>query len=362
MSTSQRTVLAPNLKNSQTKRLILLGGGHVHVQVLKHLIKNPLPNIETVLISEEPEQLYSGMLPGLMGGFYIAEQCQFDLPEICARAGVRFLRATANGLDLVDKTVATNCGPQPYDLLSINVGSRPALEVDDPRVTPLKPLHFFYDRWLKILNEPNSRVAILGGGAAGVEVALMAAARLNVGSKRVTLYEKSNALMRNLPPRAAQIARDRAQEVGLKIVTEFVEPISKLSEENIFLALPPQAPVWFRSTLLKLSPAGFVAVDKNLRALGHENIFAAGDCIEFTPSPHAHAGVYAVRHAPILIQNILRVLAGDQILCDFHPQSDFLHLLTLGGRKALLVRRPFVFASNLNWRFKDFIDRKYMQT
>ena len=72
------------------------------------------------------------------------------------------------------------------------------------------------------------------------------------------------------------------------------------------------------------------------------------------------AGVYAVRQAPFLTDNLRASFAGKP-LKRVNLQTDFLSLLSLGNREAVGCRNGFVASGKWVWRLKDHIDRKFMQ-
>ena len=151
------------------KDLVLIGGGHAHVNVLKMFGMNPEPGVKLTLISRDIMTPYSGMLPGYVAGHYTYEECQIDLPPLAKFANCRFIHAEADGIDTVNKTVRIKAKPgfplRPpisYDVLSINIGISPASmttdsnpenkakEVKSPAVTPVKPIGSFSERWTDI--------------------------------------------------------------------------------------------------------------------------------------------------------------------------------------------------------------------
>ena len=107
--------------------------------------------------------------------------------------------------------------------------------------------------------------------------------------------------------------------------------------------------------------AGWIPVNAQLQHVDHSNVFAAGDCAHLTFAPDTpKAGVYAVREGPILAHN-LRVYLDGSAKRDYRPQSDFLSLLNFGDGHA--VGSKWGFAAKGKWlqRWKDRIDRRFMQ-
>ena len=115
------------------------------------------------------------------------------------------------------------------------------------------------------------------------------------------------------------------------------------------------------STNLETDAEGFIAIRDTLQSVSRENVFAVGDCASSIDNPHPKAGVYAVRQAPILFHNVRAFLLGKK-LRPFRPQKKVLSLLSLGDRRAIASKGGFYLHGRLAWRWKDWIDRKFMRT
>ena len=110
------------------KDLVLIGGGHSHVIVLKQLAMNPIPGCQITLISADIMAPYSGMLPGLIADQYDYDEIHIDVSRLCRFAGVRFFHDRVTNLDLDKKLIHCQNRPAvPFDILSINTGSTPPL-------------------------------------------------------------------------------------------------------------------------------------------------------------------------------------------------------------------------------------------
>lgn len=368
------------------KDLVLIGGGHSHVAVLKAFGMKPLAGLRITLISPTILTPYSGMLPGYIAGHYRADQTNIDLGPLCQFAGVRLIRGRAIGLDLENNKV--HCQDRPpiaFDLLSINSGSTPdtrKVEGAAEHSVTVKPI----DRFVSYLQEleahlqrssGRSSIGVVGAGAAGVELILALKQRFEEfrtpeGSPRVQLH-----LIDRTPEILAQNnrqVRHRAHRTLLEagVILHLGRPVarvapsqvefsetSRLELDSIIWATDAMAPPWLADTGLALDDRGFVQVDTQLRSISHDNVFAAGDTAEIKGHDLPRAGVYAVRAGPPLAENLRRAATGAPLVA-YRPQHDFLRLISTGKRSAIAARGRLVAQGAWAWRFKDWIDRRFM--
>lgn len=162
--------------------LLLLGGGHSHVQVLKAFGMAPLAGVRLTVLAREVNSPYSGMLPGHVAGRHKWEDLHIDLGRLCRFAGARLIDDEAAALDLEDNRV--HCRRRPplrFDLLSINCGAVP--EAQAKAGVPVKPIGRFLPAWEAVRKNVRAgeRVVFVGGGAGGVELALAARRALGAG-------------------------------------------------------------------------------------------------------------------------------------------------------------------------------------
>src|SRR4051812_33715172 len=159
------------------KDLVLVGGGHAHVHVLKSFGMKPMPGVRLTLIGRDIETPYSGMIPGFVAGTYSFDECHIDLARLAAWTGARLIHAEATGLDVANRQVLLKGRPSvSYDLLSIDVGSSPSVKAIPgaaKHATSVKPIAELGHRWLAFLERMKKwrgplRIAVIGGGAGGV--------------------------------------------------------------------------------------------------------------------------------------------------------------------------------------------------
>ncbi len=366
------------------KDLVLVGGGHSHVQVIRMLaMKKALRGIRVTLISDESTVCYSGMLPGCLAGLYRPDEMEMELRPLCAWAGIRFIQARVAGLDPAMQQVFFEDGRPPlaYDTLSINIGSIPrGMDTSGVRehAVPTRPLGKLLRRVHQFEGNHRAdgqplRIVIAGGGAAGAELAFAMNARWGerFAPIRITLVESQSTLLTGHNPRVARIIGRYLEEKGITCLTG--QRVAGVDEMEVHFEGHPSLPcdfllwatggappVLLGKTNLDTSDAGFIRVRPTLQVTGHENIFAAGDCIEFESRPLPKSGVYAVREGPFLARNI-HAFMENRSPVPYKPQASALALLMTGTRNAVASRRHIAFHGAWVWRLKDWIDRRWMR-
>jgi len=361
--------------------LVLVGGGHAHVRVLKSFGMRPVPGVRVSLISRDVETPYSGMLPGYVAGHYSFEECHIDLGRLARFAGARLIRDEAVGLDRAGHFVLSRAHPPiRWDLLSVDIGSAPRAG-DVPgaaeHTIAVKPIARFARRWEALLARareiPRLRLAVVGGGAAGVELALSAQYRLAGlcrGAVEVTLMTRE-ALLPSHNRRVRDVFERLLAEREIAVLTDseiaHVEPGTlirvdgkRIPFDEALWVTEAGAARWLAETGLPLTADGFIAIDETLRSTGDPSIFAAGDVATMIAHPREKAGVYAVRQGPPLAANLRRVLAGKRPRRAV-PQRRGLALIGTGDGHAVASRGPFAVYGASLWRLKDWIDRRWMQ-
>jgi selenide, water dikinase len=361
--------------------LVLVGGGHAHVHVLKRFGMRPEPGVRVTLIARDVETPYSGMLPGYVAGHYRFDECHIDLMRLARFAGARLIHDEAVGLDRARREVL--CRDHPpirYDIVSLDIGITPRR--DDvtgsaEHTIAVKPIDRFASRWEALIERAKGldrlRLAVVGGGAGGVELTLSAHHRLSgllARAPDVTLVTRDallpshNAAVRH---RFETIFRERGIRLLAGDPVALVEP-SKLIlasgaavefDEALWVTEAAAAP-WLVETGLALGAGGFVEVDEYLRSTSDEAVFAAGDVAAMRGHPREKSGVYAVRAGPRLAENLRRALAG-RPLRRAVPQRRALALIGTSDSKAVASRGRHEAYGAVLWRLKQWIDRRWMR-
>lgn len=368
--------------------IVLIGGGHSHVGVLKRFAMKPEPGVRLTVICRDTHTPYSGMLPGYIAGHYRYDEVHIDLRRLAEYAGARFFRDEAVGLNRDQQTVlCKNRPPVPYDRVSINIGSTPQMHSiggAPEHAVPVKPIHQFNDRWQQLLDRlthhaGNTRVAVVGGGAGGVELTLAMHYRLH--NELTPMGRDPEELAFDLFTRDEKILPTHSQKVrnhfhyalayrDINLHTNAEVTAVEAGRlqtadghwheaDEIVWVTNAGGAAWLKETGLELDDSGFIKVQDTLQTLNDPKVFAAGDIAAQIHHPREKAGVFAVRQGRLLADNLRAAILG-RAPKPYHPQKRWLALISTGEQYAVASRGGFSCAGAWVWRWKDSIDRRFM--
>ena len=369
------------------KDLVLVGGGHSHIAVLRNFGMRPIPGVRLTLVTRDVQTPYSGMLPGFIAGHYSYDACHIDLVPLASFANARFCHAEAIGIDLTLKRVLlADRPPLPYDILSLDIGSRPKqadVAGSADHATPVKPIDGFAGRWQRIIARVTSdarplRIGVIGGGAGGVELTLAMQYRLrglltkqrqNPDRLRFVLVTAGDLLSthsRKVARVFKRVLKERDIELYLNSEIVAVESGSVLCAggETIFLdeiiwVTEAGAAPWLKNSGFACDAGGFVRVRDTLQTVTDPDVFAAGDVAAVENHPRPKAGVFAVRQGKPLSRNLRLALTGHRPK-PFVPQTKFLSLISTGDKYAVASRGHWAAEGEWLWTLKDWIDRGFV--
>ncbi len=359
--------------------LVFVGGGHTHALVLRKWAMNPLPGVRITLISPQAMTPYSGMLPGLIAGHYCFEQTHIDLVQLSLWAKIRFIQDKVTAIDIDKKMLTLARRPAiAFDVVSIDIGATPNNSIPGAAEysTAVKPISQFYSAWQglkqKAIDKQIHSLAVVGGGAGGLEIMMSIADQIQPvhPTLKYHLITRSDDILPGYNRKLVQEVKQQVQKY--KIQLHSATQVNRISQGQIHCqdqeSIPADAIIlctqakgsdWLKASKLKCDEAGFIKVRQTLQALGCDHVFAAGDIAQMVSHPRPKAGVYAVRQAPILFRNLRAILLKEP-LKEYIPQDGFLSLLALGEKKGTGSKSIFSFSGDWVWRWKDSIDRKFM--
>lgn len=361
------------------KRLVFAGAGHAHLYSLARLGRFVRAGISVTVISP-PTFWYSGMGPGLLSGLYEAEDASVDVRAMVESGGGRFLDDRAASIDADGRILLTGGGERiPFDALSLNVGSEvgelPGVAGND-HVLRVKPVSRLLELRHRILrSDPGRllRILVAGGGPAGCEAAANALALCRRRGRRgsIRMLTGDDRLLAGMPEPAGERMEDWCRRSGIAVETGrrvsgfdgedvLFEDGKREAADFVLLATGVRPPPVMGASGLRTDGEGALPVDEHLQAVSHPGIFGAGDCVRFEPMPLPRVGVYAVRQAPVLFDNLLASLLGGS-LRPFRPQRRFLLILNLGDGTGLVTRGKFVASGRVAFLLKDRLDRGFMR-
>ncbi len=371
------------------KDLVLIGGGHSHVILLKKFAMKPLPGVRLTVIARDVHTPYSGMLPGYVAGHYEFDEAHIDLRPLCQFAGARLYHDEAILLDLAAKQVICRGRPPvPYDILSINIGSTPNFNGvlgAEEFTTPVKPINNFITRWQQLVGRVADksgplRIGVVGAGAGGTELILAIQYRLGnlladrgqrADSLEFHLISQSDAILPNfgagLRRRFERLLAERgvhvhagAQAAKVAHNTITVTGGKTIELDEILWVTAAGAPSWLGESGLDVDEDGFIRVHDTLQSISHADVFAAGDIAAVVNHPRPKAGVFAVRQGPPLTENLRRVLVGRPAR-PFSPQRAFLVLISTGDKRGVAAKWGLSAEGRWVWKWKDWIDQRFMR-
>jgi pyridine nucleotide-disulfide oxidoreductase family protein len=359
------------------QRLVLVGGGHAHLSVLHALAKHRT-NIDVVLITQTTHQTYSGMLPGWIAGHYDLSECQIDLQPLAEQAVVELVIDQVVGMDANRRCVALSDGSiLDYDLLSIDVGGETNLswlEAVGDQLLSIKPIGVFVQRWTKALAEVeidnDFRLVVVGGGAAGVEIAFAAKYVFDQRScnASVDLVVSDSGLLSGHAPGVSKRVRNLLLQRGITLhqahaVGEeggvLLGNGQHLQADLVIAATGSSPPCWLKASLLALDEHGYISVDATHRSRSHPEVFAAGDVCARIDTIMARSGVHAVSAGPVVAHNLIASITKGKLI-RYRPHKRSLYLLATGPKHAVASWGAFSAAGHWVWRWKNWIDLGFM--
>jgi len=379
------------------KHLVLVGGGHSHLAVLKNFGMKPVAGLSLTLISRDIETPYSGSLPGHISGIYERDDIHIDLRPLAQFAAARLIQSEITRIDFEQKII--HCKGRPtieFDLISLNIGSKPnAIKIPGAAqfATGIKPIDQFLVNWQKIYTDmldvigskkKSYRFLIVGGGPASVELAFAVQQRIHRelsikhyknSPLQIGIVTADTELLKFHNNKVRNFVKSTLATRGIEVLLEhkviefragkiLCNNDHTLEGDSMVYATGASIASWPAECGLAIGDDGFIEVNDFLQSTSHDFVFAAGDAATIKSEPRPKSGVYAVRQGKPLAEN-LRRFATSMNLKPYSPQKHALALINLGNKKAIASRNKLFFQGRSVWSLKNSIDtafiRKYSQ-
>lgn len=365
---------------------MLVGGGHSHIEVLRQAAKGRYPGVDIVLVSPDPVMHYSGMVPGYLRGSYDAGDLAIPLAPLAQSAGARFIAAAADRVDARNRIVSAGPYALDFDVVSLDVGAAAAGLDETPgarlHAHSLRPmanamtLRTRFDELLDAVarSSPGLEICVVGGGAAGTEVALALHGRAAARGVHCTVHlvDQGAVILPGLSARSRAAATRTLRSRGVQL--HLGAAVDSVGTESVTLAngvtLRALLTVWAAGSapppLLAASDiardgSGYLLVDRRLQAIDGSHVWGAGDCIAVQGHPRMpKGGVYAMRAAPVLAANLAAALIGGPPR-DYRPRAEALWLLNTADGRAILDWRRLSLHGRWAWWLKHAIDSRFVK-
>jgi selenide,water dikinase len=355
------------------KQIVLIGAGHAHVEVIRLLGLADRSQFEVTLLSESARTGYSGMMPGVIAGHYTRDQAEINVASLCARSGVRFVAQPVVRVAADANLVDTGAGQFRYDVLSVNTGSQPTMvPVHGGHHVPVKPFSRFLDTVHAFDDKHN--VAIVGGGAASVEVLLALAhrARSRQNACTFTLVTAAHELIAGYPAPVRDAVERALRTYGATWQTQktvvsadelglLTSAGERIACDASLWATRAMASAFIQASDFARADDGFIRVDGFQRSVSHPNVFAVGDCASRAEGVLPKAGVVPVKQGPWLARALTHCASDTQVPAPFVFQKNALALLALGDKRATGARGKLTFTGTWVWYWKNWIDQRFMR-
>ena len=358
-------------------QLVLVGGGHANIQVLRELCMKNYQGLHTILVSKEYHATYSGMTPGFFFNKFSQQEIDIDLQRLCFNAGATFIKDEVIDLNLQQNEIKLLKYPSIYfDILSLNTGSisnYQNLNIESfsncINVKPISDLVKKLPEIDNIVSKENCCVSIIGSGIAAYEISFSLKQRY-LDKVKINIIGDKHLSEKNINKQTKRKLNQIARDMGIELIEGRVKQIKSdylvlSNNENIksnlnLLSTGADISPWITKTELLKNESGFVAVNKYLQSVNFENIFVTGDIADIEGFQRSKSGVMAVRQGQILKKNIFLKIQNKSMV-KFKAQKNWLYLIGTYHNKAILNYHSISIHSSWCWYLKVLIDKKFIK-
>ena len=363
--------------------VVFAGGGHAQLYSLRRTRELVRDGLDVVLVNPDRYLYYSGMAPGLLSRTYHPEEARVDVGHLVEKGGGRFVESRVQQIRPKDGIVILEGGASVrYDAMSVCLGSGvPGRNLNTTKdyLIPVKPVENMESLRRKLLSPAEDgpsqerKVLIVGGGAAGCEVACNVRRLFEEHGidERIVIAEAGDALLEPAPGRARREIEGFLSSRGVEVllgseVVRMDEGTARTGDGRTIefdvavLAVGTKPPEVFRRSELATGDDGGLWVNRYLQSISDPRIFGGGDSISFRGEALAKLGVFAIRQGPVLFHNIRAALSGEPMK-QFRPQKLYLYVLNLGDGTGLAIYGPLAWRGAAAWKLKSYIDRKFVK-
>ena len=375
------TMGGQGMANDAVREVVLVGLGHAHLFVAKRAPLFARHGLRLTLI-DDGAFWYSSIGSGLLGGRYEREDDVIEAEDFAQRCGIAFRRGRAAALDRGAREVVLEDGGRvPYDLVSLNVGSRVAppfpAALEAPNVwgpKPIEGLLALRETLRAAFGEGRTvRLVTVGGNHSGAELTCnaMALARAEGGRIDATLVCEADELITNEPRGARRKMRAVLEGYGVNVRTGtrvasvdgevvVLEGGERLAHDHAIVATGLAAAPLVMACDLPADPKRGLLVTPQLHSPEDDRVFAAGDCADIRGYDLPKVGVFGVRASPVLARNLIR--RAQRLVPDrYTPQRTWFAAQNLGDGTGLASWGPVWWRGRSALWLKDWNDRRFME-
>lgn len=348
--------------SKQPARICILGGGFGGLYTALRLDSLPWEQAEKpeiVLVDQSDRFVFTPLLYELLTGELQAWEVAPNFSEILRNTNIRFCQGIVSGIDLEQQRVQLQDNSEiPYDKLVLALGGESPLDIVPGAAAYAFPFRTLGDayrleerlRVLEASDKDKIRVAIVGAGYCGVELACKLADRLG-DRGRFRLIEQSNQILQSSPEFNRETARKvlEAKDIWIDLETtvDSIEPDSiSLFYKGQIDTIPAELVIWTvgmrgssvaKNLPLKQNQRHQLVTTPTLQAIDRPEIFVLGDladCQDADGQKVPASAQVAFQQSDFAAWNIWAALS-DRPLLSFRYQNTG-EMLILGTQEATL--------------------------